>query len=251
MTDLAACAGIVERGDPDRFMATMAAPPEARRVLFPLYAFNVEVSRAPYVTQEPLLAEMRLQWWADALDEIQSGGPVRKHEVTVPLAHVLTGEDATLLQACIDARRRDAQREALSSHHDLRTYVQQTAGVLHQVATRALGARSTDQAAIETGSALGLANYLLAVPAFLARGINPLPAMTEAEMSMLLTDHLTMLNATSGHAPKEARIANLAAWRARGVLRRAMKDQSAIVDDRLGGSEFARRAALFWRSLRV
>ncbi|MCB1311397.1 MAG: squalene/phytoene synthase family protein, partial [Sedimentitalea sp.] len=65
--DLDACAGLVQRGDLERFMATMAAPVAARRVLFPLYAFNLEVARAPWVTQEPVIAEMRLQWWRDAL----------------------------------------------------------------------------------------------------------------------------------------------------------------------------------------
>lgn len=82
--DTIGCAGIVERGDPDRFRAAMAAPPKARAVLFPLYAFNVEVSRAPWASQEPMIAEMRLQWWRDALDEIATGKPARRHEVVTP-----------------------------------------------------------------------------------------------------------------------------------------------------------------------
>ena len=36
---LDACAEIVQRGDPDRFAAVMAAPTAARARLFPLYAF--------------------------------------------------------------------------------------------------------------------------------------------------------------------------------------------------------------------
>jgi phytoene/squalene synthetase len=50
-SDTIACAQLVERGDPDRFRAVMAAPPEARRVLFPIYAANVEIARAPWVSQ--------------------------------------------------------------------------------------------------------------------------------------------------------------------------------------------------------
>ena len=68
--DLIACADIVRRADPARFQAAMAAPVAARSVLFPIYAFNVEVARAPWVTSEPMIAEMRLQWWVDALEEI-------------------------------------------------------------------------------------------------------------------------------------------------------------------------------------
>ncbi|MBT6544979.1 MAG: squalene/phytoene synthase family protein, partial [Rhodobacteraceae bacterium] len=69
-SDLNACAALVERGDPARFLAVMAAPVQAREVLFVLFAFNLEVARAPWVTQQPMIAEMRLQWWCDALDEI-------------------------------------------------------------------------------------------------------------------------------------------------------------------------------------
>ena len=49
--DLTACAELVARADPSRFRATMAAPVAARRVLFPIYAFNTEVARAPWVTR--------------------------------------------------------------------------------------------------------------------------------------------------------------------------------------------------------
>ncbi len=82
---IAACAALVERGDPDRFMAVMAAPVPARARLFPLYAFNLEVARAPWVTQEPMIAEMRLQWWRDTVEALACGGPVRAHEVVAPL----------------------------------------------------------------------------------------------------------------------------------------------------------------------
>ena len=63
---LNACAEIVQRGDPDRLRAVLAAPLEARAVLLPIYAFNVEGARAPWVTEEPMIAEMRLAWWREA-----------------------------------------------------------------------------------------------------------------------------------------------------------------------------------------
>ncbi|MEY8838550.1 squalene/phytoene synthase family protein, partial [Cribrihabitans sp. XS_ASV171] len=103
--DLAACAALVERADPERFRAAMAAPVAAREVLFPLYAMNVEVSRAPWVTAEPMIAEMRLQWWRDALAEIAGGGPVRRHEVVTPLAAVLAPGQAAMLDGYVEARR--------------------------------------------------------------------------------------------------------------------------------------------------
>ena len=65
--DISACARLLERGDAARFRAVMAAPAPLRPKLFAIFAFNLEVARAPWVTQEPMIAEMRLQWWQDAL----------------------------------------------------------------------------------------------------------------------------------------------------------------------------------------
>lgn len=80
-----ACAKLVERGDPDRFLAVMAAPVAARAQLLPLYAFNLEVARAPWVTKEPMIAEMRLQWWRDVVAEASP----RAHEVVSPFHAVI------------------------------------------------------------------------------------------------------------------------------------------------------------------
>ncbi|MYF90089.1 MAG: phytoene synthase [Boseongicola sp. SB0676_bin_33] len=70
---LQAVADIVAKGDPDRFDACMAAPVAARVVLFPIYAFNVEVARATWVMSEPKIGELRLQWLRDALEDIARG----------------------------------------------------------------------------------------------------------------------------------------------------------------------------------
>ena len=94
-----ACAALVQKADRLRFRVAMAAPVAARGVLFPLYAFNVEVARAPWVTQEAMIAEMRLQWWRDALEEIGQGGRVRRHEVVDALAAVLDTEGAKIGRA--------------------------------------------------------------------------------------------------------------------------------------------------------
>ena len=74
-----ACAALVERGDPERFAAVMAAPVGFRARLFPLYAFNLEVAKAPWVTKEPMIAEMRLQWWTDMLAGAGHGGVHEAH----------------------------------------------------------------------------------------------------------------------------------------------------------------------------
>jgi len=136
--DFTDCAALVERGDPVRFRAAMAAPVAARAVLFPLYAFNLEVARAPWVTAEPMIARMRLQWWRDALEEIAAGGVIRRHEVVTPLALAIRAEDVPVLLRLIDARDRDVEGEAFVDAAALWSYLEATAGGLIEVAARRL-----------------------------------------------------------------------------------------------------------------
>ena len=103
---LQACANLVARADPERFSAAMAAPIAARAVLLPVYAASLEVARAPWLTQESMIAEMRLQWWRDVFEEIETGRP-RKHEVVDALVPVLGPKGAAALDAMVLARRWD------------------------------------------------------------------------------------------------------------------------------------------------
>lgn len=171
---IAACAGLVERGDAARFRAVMAAPVPLRRMLFPLYAFNLEVARAPWVTKEPLIAQMRLQWWADALEEIAAGGAVRRHEVVSPLAAILDTRGARDLGDLVEARHADIEGAAPVSIDALTRYLDRTAGTLLWAAARLAGA--TDAPAVrDAGLAQGMAAYLRAVPDLFDKNRNPLP----------------------------------------------------------------------------
>ena len=129
-SDLNACAALVERGDPARFLAVMAAPVQAREVLFVLFAFNLEVARAPWVTQQPMIAEMRLQWWCDALDEIAFQKVVRRHEVVTPLATLIDSHAAALLRELVTARRWDIYDDPFEDAAQFERYIDYTSGHL-------------------------------------------------------------------------------------------------------------------------
>ena len=248
--DLIACARIVERGDPDRFAAVMAAPVAARAVLFPLYAFNVEVARAPWVTAEPMIAEMRLQWWRDALAEIGSGGVVRRHEVVTPLAHVLDAKAAALLDQLVAARRWDIGREAFDDAGAFESYLEASSGHLLWVAVRALG--GGDEGVVrDAGYALGLANWLRAVPALEAAGRLPLvdgrPEAVRALAGAGL-ERLGRARAARGKIAPAARPAMLAVWQAGAVLRRAQAAPARVAQGQLQGAPLARRLGLMLRA---
>lgn len=226
--DLNACAALVEKGDPVRFRATMAAPVPARRVLFPLYAFNLEVARAPWVTSEPLIAEMRLQWWRDALEEIATGSLVRRHEVVTPLAQILSPEQARDLDELVAARYWDIYKDPFTDTADLTRYLTATSAILTRVAGEALGA--TDPRALTAfGLATGIANWLTAIPELLSRGRQPLPDMSpEAQRELAQTGLSQLQTARQSPLPKPARPALLSGWLTKTLLTRAAQDPARI-----------------------
>ena len=244
--DLIACAQLVERGDPDRFAAVMAAPPRARTALFPIYAFNIEVSRAPWVTQESMIAEMRLQWWRDALAEIRAAEAVRRHEVVTPLARVLDAQGADLLDSLTGARRWDVYRDPFEDMAHFRDYLNKTSGNLLVVAARALGP-VPDQVVRQAGYALGVANWLRAVPALEQAGRVPLVEGTPDAVRALAHEGLEALEAARKgrrDIPAAARPALLPMWQVAPVLRRAARDPRRVADAVLELSPIRRRVGL-------
>ena len=250
-SDIAACAGLVQRGDPDRFMAAMAARPSARDVLFPLYAFNLEVARAPWLTQEAIIAEMRLQWWRDALDEIGQGGNVRRHEVVTPLAAVLDEEAASLLDKLIVARRWDIYKDPFEDAAHFAEYLDATSGNLMWVAARALG--DADESAVrDMAYASGLANWFRAIPELEAQKRVPLVDGRAEAVALLAQGALTRLQAGRKARAKVSKVAGqalFASWQAEAILKQAAAEPHRVAEGTLGQSDFAKKAGLLRRSL--
>ena len=247
-TDLYQCAQIVERGDPERFASVMAAPVPAREVLFPLYAFNIEVSRAPWVTSEPMIAQMRLQWWWDALEEIRAGAVVRRHEVVTPLAALLDAESAAILQELVEARRLDVEHSPFDDEPALWAYLQATASGLVHVASRCLGADNAEQARL-FGRAAGLAAYVRAVPEREARGRQPLPDGRPGTLAALARQGLEDLRNARRSSVGPSRAAFGGAPAAAWVLRRVARAPGSVAAGQLTPPEAMLRLSRVWTGL--
>jgi 15-cis-phytoene synthase len=246
--DLTACAAIVERADPLRFRAAMAAPLAARRVLFPLYAFNIEVARAPWVTQEAMIAEMRLQWWRDVCDEIGQSGAVRRHEVATPLGAVIAPDQAQHLDTLVGARRWDIYRDAFEDEAHFDAYIDQTAGSLMWVAASSLG--TADEAVVrDAGYGAGVAAWLQAIPQLVEQGRIPLLDGTDAGVSALARKALTRLEKarrSRGKVSAAARPALFSIGASAEVLKAAIDTPSRVGSGTLPPLD---RFALSWRAL--
>ncbi len=78
--------GALREGDPDRWAATRLAALPARADLVALYGFNVELARIVERVREPMLGQIRLQWWRERL--LASEAPPAP---TAPLEEALVG----------------------------------------------------------------------------------------------------------------------------------------------------------------
>ncbi|WP_281982239.1 squalene/phytoene synthase family protein [Thalassorhabdomicrobium marinisediminis] len=249
-----ACAAIVEKGDPERFRAAMASPVAARRVLFPLYAFNVQVARAPWVTDEPMIAEMRLQWWRDALEEIAEARVVRKHEVTTELAEVLDAEGAQALDHLVAARRWDVYKDTFEDAAHFREYLEATAGELMWQGARALGApESAREAVIAIGHATGLARFLIAAPTLEDKGRKPLVDGRPEAIAQLAQEALTRLREAGRWAGLSGlpRAALLESWEAAPLLQQIARQPDRVAQNSVGISPFRSRLRLARRAARL
>jgi 15-cis-phytoene synthase len=243
-----ACADLVARGDPDRFRAVMAAPVDARAQLFPLYAFNLEVARAPWVTDEPLIAEMRLQWWRDVVENASSGA-ARAHEVAGPLHDLIRdfGLPVDVLDRLIAARRWDIHRDSHDGPEGLTAYLEDTGAGLMWLAARSLGAPDGSEVMIRAfGWATAAAGYLRAVPELVVRGRQPMPeGMTEADLARAGLRKLAEARAGRRAVPAEIRPALLAGWQTEALLKQGVAGRSSG----LHLSEFQQRGRLLWQAL--
>ena len=58
----------MRKHDPDRYFSALFAPADRRPFLFALYAFNHELAHVGESVREPMIGEIRLQWWRETLD---------------------------------------------------------------------------------------------------------------------------------------------------------------------------------------
>lgn len=226
----------------------MAAPLRARRVMFALFAFNLEIARAPWVTDEPMLAEMRLQWWRDVV----TGDTAPAHDAAGPLRRLIQEDGlppALLLQA-IDARRWDIRRAPFADWPAFDAHLDASSGALFGAGAAALGASPDDPALRDVAWAGGLARWLLAVPELEARGRLPLPDGRPEAVRDLARRGLARLARARGARFGAATPLLRACWQAGPILRQAANAPERVAAGALGQSEFARRAGLLWRVAR-
>ena len=235
------CIKQVSEYDPDKYLALMTCDSQLKKIIFPIYALNVEISRIPYVTSDRIIAEMRLQWWLDLLSSFEGSGPVVDH----PIAHALKEHlvnnkiGIRLLKEAVRARIWDIN----SSHHqnelDLWNYIEYTSSNLLK---SCLG---SGVSITSYGRGVGMAFYLLAVPKLLELGRNPLPDLSDDALYNLAKKATAEIDFARNNTLDRRTVAGFRlGWMAPIVLRKIMKKPQLVLSGELQSSEFRKKIRL-------
>ena len=168
------CEALTREADHDRWLAGLYAPEAARKHLYALAAFHVDISRLRGVVRQPMAGEIRLQWWREAL-EGQRAGEAKAN----PLAEALldTIEKFRLPRRAfankIAAHMADLYDDPPASMNDLEGYFGETVSAIVQMSAIVL-ADGRDPGAAEAaghaGVALGIVGALKTLGPSAARG---------------------------------------------------------------------------------
>ncbi len=259
----------------DRYLAALLASPPLRNDLIALAAFAGEVARIPPLVTEPMMGEIRLQWWRDAIENsdpsARTGHPVADLMRATVARHRLP---LGLLLGFIDAHAGHLYDTPLPDEAALRAYLARTEGALFELGLRILGRSDlpAPEFAATAGHAYGLVRSLTELPALWSQGRTLIPAsrLTAAGVSIaelrreslgpalasvlrdLMSEARDALAATrrmTANLPRAQRVAVLPVALVEPYLRALEKAERNPFHDLAELSPLARIWPLFWSHL--
>jgi 15-cis-phytoene synthase len=165
--------------EPERYLAATLAKEPARAALLAVTAFSADLHRITTTATQPVLGEIRLQWWRDSLDTLAKGGrtgaPLADSLGDAITAHALP---SAMLIAMTEARAWDLYDDPMPDQPSLDGYLTKTEAIPFELALRVLKvpAGHAAQLAAPAGRIYGLTRILAHLPAALAAGRLPIPA---------------------------------------------------------------------------
>jgi NADH dehydrogenase [ubiquinone] 1 alpha subcomplex assembly factor 6 len=240
---LSPVAALVRRHDRDRYQTALFAPAACREALFALYAFNYEIARVRESVTQPMLGQIRLQWWRENIAAAFEGGPIRHHPVAEALTTVIRGLRLSRghFDRLIDGRETDLADEPPATLAALEDYAEATSARLVYLALEVLGVHDppASDAGLHVGIAYSLAGLLRAMP-FRSRQIIPTDIRTPngvTELAAAASRHLQAARPRRNRIPRSALPALLPAVIARRSLARLEQARYDPFDQRLAAPD--------------
>jgi NADH dehydrogenase [ubiquinone] 1 alpha subcomplex assembly factor 6 len=205
---LSPAAALVRQHDRDRFQTALFAPDKDREPLFALYAFNYEIARVREGVREPMLGQIRLQWWREAIDAAYAGAPPRRHDIAEAVTAAIRqkGLSRAPFDRLIDTRERDLDDAPFATLAALEDYAEGTSAALIALALEALDAATpaAQAAGRHVGIAYALAGLLRAMPLHARARRSFIPGELVAETGLDPSDYAALRTTPSLRLVAEA-----------------------------------------------
>lgn len=199
----------------DRYIqALMIKPKDLRTDFLVLAAFHGELARIPLLVREPMMGDVRLQWWRDVVAATKFmtddaapdfGSPLANH-VAELIVRFPTAQKAFL--SAIDARQAELDAHAFANLSDFETYLDGVGGALLGVGMHVLGVgeEEAENTALRAGGrAVACAELALrlrrlaslgrlpTLPVAMQQGENSSPQTSEAHSERQISQALNVL----------------------------------------------------------
>lgn len=173
--DLEAVMAAAKAGEPDRYLAALLAPAHRRGDLLALAAFSAELGAVVERVREPMMGEIRLQWWRDVVAGTREAGG---HPVADAVVKMISDQclDRDVLLAMTEAHAFDLYSDPMPDDVAFHGYLDKTAGAAFKLGLQLSGVQDADILALYAGRAYGAVRLLQAWPRLNVRGRNPFPA---------------------------------------------------------------------------
>ena len=156
------CRETVRSRDMDNMLCLAFLPSKIQGACLALRAFNVEIGSAADKAKDPKMAEMRLVWWMQALENIERGTPP-SHPVAEALAGSLSefpGMDVNMMRSMVDWRIKDLKGLQPATIDALELYAEGTQTAMLNLTLQCMGEFDDKEGNVKAASHIGQATGL-------------------------------------------------------------------------------------------
>jgi phytoene synthase len=160
--------------DRDLWLSSLFVPEGKRPHVQALWTFAQEIARIPLIVSEPMLGEIRLQWWREVMEGERAGEAAQNPSAAALLATIAQFSlPRPPFIALLEARKFDLYHDVMPTLNDLEGYCGETASAVFRMASMVLsdsGDPGTADISGHAGVAWGMTRILRDLPFHARRG---------------------------------------------------------------------------------
>ncbi len=249
MLDLTAFKENLKVREPERYAASLKGSIDDQKKIHCLYALNYEISKAAWVSREPIICKIRLQWWKDSFE---NASVINSLDLVNEIINMCNNSliPIKLISEMIDARYWDISSAAFVSREDQDDYINKTYGNLFWIGAQLLGAEKNLEDSIRKYAyGAGVSAFLLAAPMLISKNNKPFLANSDDHIKNIAKNALLSFKVGKKALKHQKALYPilLSAWQTEKILVEVIKSPIFLSFGHHKPSGFERTWQLMWK----